>query len=91
VTTTLTDCLFSSGELDPGEDQEHDTSDDGEGLRVVNVPGDCDETTAGSEGERSVAGTILRQRGEGSSAVRRNRTGIKATDADRGTATAGTT
>jgi len=82
-------CCLYAGELDPGEDKEHDTADDGEGLRAVNVPGDSDATAAGDDREGGAAGTLLRQHAERSSAVRRRRTGIPATDADRRKATAG--
>jgi len=79
--------VLCAGELDPGEDKEHDAADDGQGRRAVDVPGERFATAAGRQGERGAARTLLCQHGERSSAVGRHRAGVPATDADRPTAT----
>jgi len=72
-----------AGELDPDEDKENDSTDDGQGVRVVDAAGDGDASAAGRDREAGVAGTLSRQHGERSATFCRHRTGIPATDAVR--------
>jgi len=83
--------LLLSGELDADEDKADDSSDDGERVRAVDVPGVGDAPTAGDARETVAARALRRQHGERSAAVGRRGTRVPPADPARTTATARST